>query len=719
MALASESLDALRDVEIDPEALRPEDDEDLNRLLEREHEAAMTACDQEQAGVAAPLDYYLASRAYQNHVNIDPDAHMSQMVSKDVAEVVDDLLPDILRTIWANDQLVEFEADNAQDVRFVEEVTSAVNQVFRKQIDIKEQIQDFVKSGLISRLGVLEIVTLRERDEPEILHSIDPGAVLFHASRPGLSAVELLEQNPDGTVTIKLYRRRPRTFRVEAVPYNELKFSVDADSLDQSTVEGARYVACVRRLTAASCIEQWPDKRDLWIKAAMVGGSFTTPEMADEADNPKQVATLDTEFQSTVYGNLLQTPLDVIRAYYRIDLDGDDYPELYCFVRAGGVTIHREIVHDNPFVAWTPYRIPHQLVGESQADKVSDIQDYKGGFLRIASDSAALAAMPRFAINHAAVLANPAIPTIQDALRFETGSHVRVGGRPDDMIKPLYVSDVSKPAMDVLDRADFMRDGWSGQSRRQKGLDPQAIANESGVKYDKLLSAGNGRKEYIAGNVSQAIQQLGLKMLAALTRYGEPMSVQIAGHWQNVDPAMWSDTLRPIVHLSGAVGSRDLEVQFTGMAMQQMSAFIQMFGPANPWIGPMQLAEIMREAMQSYGFRADERFVSRPDDAQIQQFFQALAQQKDPKITVEELRNERERERLMTEAASNKYRLDIDRGSAIMDNRLKALIAASLDRRERDISKDELAVEREKIDAQKQIAESNARAQAQQDGASD
>ena len=100
--------------------------------------------------------------------------------------------------------------------------------------------------------------------------------------------------------------------------------------------------------------------------------------------------------------NLLSRNITIMREYYRADLDEDGYPELNMIVRVGQYIIHKEPVEDNDFSYWVPYRIPHEFLGESQADKLMNIQDLKTSFWRSTNDAAAYASRPRVAYDHRA-----------------------------------------------------------------------------------------------------------------------------------------------------------------------------------------------------------------------------------------------------------------------------------------------------------------------------
>ena len=711
---AEDDQEELEPVEITDERLRPQSLSSLARLLASEHSIATDYHSLLGDQQTDALGYYLADRNFK-YTRIPDEGTMSQMISKDVSANIDDLMPDLLRVVSASDQLIEYESGGPGDRQYVQEVTATVNAVLRRQVDFKEQVHDFIKDGLIQKLGLFEVQVLSEHQIPQRLVNPDYATLMWHAQQPSTISIRRIEGND--AIVNKLI---PTKFRIQAVAPEDLSVSLDGDTLDQSTVDGPRYVGLRRHLSVGSIIQQWPKQAAKILAAASIHTDQTVDDGGTQAADLEQLRRWRGEHDDNIAmsENLLASPTWIYREFYRVDLDRDGYPELLQIIRVGNYILHYEPVADNPFAWWMPYRIPHAFWGEAQADKITSIQDYRTSFLRSSTDAAAYAARPRLAYDYQ--LADRfGTPTMADILRSEPGSPIRTPGDPRATLSTVSVGDVTTPAIRALEYGDQLKEEWSGQSRRQRGLDPETVANESGTKYDKLIQVGSARTEFIAWRLSGGFEILGRKLVTALRTHSQPVDVKLQGGWQQVNPAWWPDTLVPIVHVSGAVGSRDIEVEHLLLLFQKQNEMISAAGLENPWVGFPELAETLHALINTLGFRDVERFLKSPPQEISQQFIENILanQQEDPRVLVERMKQEGENTRAQGSAQVDKYRLDqtasTERGKKKADVRMKGAELKQdreLRMRELDIEEKKLELERDKIRAEREAAEREERA---------
>ena len=96
------------------------------------------------------LEYYLRE-PYGNEVE-----GRSQIVTGEVAEVVDGALPQIMKVFTTSSKAVEFEPVNVGDGAIAEQVTAYVNHIFYKDNNGFELMHDWFKDGLLQKVGVLK-----------------------------------------------------------------------------------------------------------------------------------------------------------------------------------------------------------------------------------------------------------------------------------------------------------------------------------------------------------------------------------------------------------------------------------------------------------------------------------------------------------------------------------------------------------------------------------
>ena len=656
--MTQEELDQ---AEITPDLLRPENEEELGRLLEFEQLNASSCYLSAGKQAADAMDYYLANSKYYTFTGVDSQATTSQIVAKIVAEVVDEITPDIVRVLLGNVNVVEFEAEREEHHELIRAATEAVNSVFRMQRDFPMQVLDYVKTGLIEKVGVWEVLVFAPYEQPEV-HELS-----FEALQ-GLRQMQNIRfevmgsgASPD-TVRATVFKRTPTSFRIRHVDPRHLYVSSDARSLDQSTPYGARYVGIKERTSVSGAILQWPDKRDQLLKLARM----SPVNSVDNAQEGAAAATLREsreQLNQTDYDtakNLYGKPIEIMREYIRCDFDADEYPELLMCIRVGRTILHKEPVDDNLLAMWTPYRIPDQIIGESAADKVMSLQDLATSFLRSSNDAAAFSSRPRIAYDAARVQGSD-VPTLLDLMTWEAGAPIRTDGSPKDSLMPIQMTDVTGPSVKMLGLTNQMKEAWSGVRQVQQGLNPELLnRQESGKHFQELLQAANGRKEDLARQASFGMAALGGRLLQAMVRYGEKMQVRIDDTYQEVDPSLFQSDMRPIVHVSGAAGSRSLEMSHLNVMFDRQVQMFEQLGPANPYIGVPEIMETFRELVDAFGFRNPHRFVKTPPQQKVEQFLQNLLNQKDPAVQIEEMKGAVEELRIEAEASGNKYRLDQD-----------------------------------------------------------
>ena len=97
------------------------------------------------------LEYYLGDK-----LGTEIDGR-SQVVSTDVADTIESLLPNLLRVFTASDKVVHCEPMTAEDVPMASQATAYLNHVFYKENDGFQLLYNFFKDALIEKNGFLKI----------------------------------------------------------------------------------------------------------------------------------------------------------------------------------------------------------------------------------------------------------------------------------------------------------------------------------------------------------------------------------------------------------------------------------------------------------------------------------------------------------------------------------------------------------------------------------
>ena len=127
------------------------DDNLLKSILESEIDDAIGYLETETTDERQrALEYYMRE-PYGNEV-----PGKSQIVTGEVAEVVDGALPQIMKVFTSSKDAVVFEPVNQGDEATAEQATAYVNHIFYKDNDGFEIMHDWFKDGLMQKVGVVK-----------------------------------------------------------------------------------------------------------------------------------------------------------------------------------------------------------------------------------------------------------------------------------------------------------------------------------------------------------------------------------------------------------------------------------------------------------------------------------------------------------------------------------------------------------------------------------
>ena len=81
----------------------------------------------------------------------------SQVVSTDVADTVETILPNLLKIFTASDQTVKCEPVKAEDVALAEQATNYINYIFNKDNNGFSILYTWFKDALIEKNGIVKV----------------------------------------------------------------------------------------------------------------------------------------------------------------------------------------------------------------------------------------------------------------------------------------------------------------------------------------------------------------------------------------------------------------------------------------------------------------------------------------------------------------------------------------------------------------------------------
>jgi hypothetical protein len=505
---------------------------DLLAYLQSEHERAFDPELVEARKIA--LEYY------QGMPFGDEVDGRSQLVTRDVAEVIDYMTIAVMRVMIA-DKVVEFEPSAAGSEQAAKEATELVSWQFMRQQPGISILRDALIAGLKEKTGILKTWAEQREIVVEGLATDLNDETIIAAEETGE-----YDQDPVSGEVVPVYRVRrrvaaPPKFLDAAVPNEEFGFSPEARALDD-----AGYIDHRTRYTL------W-ELADTFGLSAEEAGTFgddvgVGKQLSDARDTARSYKDSD----SMAVG--MARMVWVEEEYVFWDWNGDGHAERIRVHRIGTKVLDVTPVDEQPFVIWCPFPSAHRIVGDSLADKTMDIQRVRSVLLRQAMDALYFANAPRSLIDTSNMDEN----TVDDILSIVPGAPIRYRGNAP---QPWSMPFAAPHAFTALEFMTGERESRTGVIRHNQGLNPDTL-NKTASGMAMIREAGGAFEEYIARNFAEAVAELFEKKLRLLNRYGAVAEVRVGGEFRQVDASALSPDMTIGIRVGLGTGNKDKRLEY-------------------------------------------------------------------------------------------------------------------------------------------------------------
>ena len=368
-------LAAQIEAELNPDQM---DGAELQGIVGKEIEDAIDYIDNWISPVRATATQYYRGEPFGNE-----EEGRSQVVSMDVRDTVQAIIPSLMRIFHSTERTVEYIPQGPEDIDAAKQATEYANYIINRDNNGFLHMHAAFKDALIRKAGILkcywddqtrfethdltglddnalaalmadpdadvEIVASEMVGEP----SIDPmtGEIV---PPPSVHAVRVTYVHPDGRV------------RLEAVPPEEFLISREAKSLEDSD-----YVAHRRVVTVSELVAMGYDYDEVSSLASAYDEMETNVERytRNKALTNEMNERYDPAMKKVLY----------VENYIKVDYDGDGIAELrkVCTAGDGNTILANEPCAMVPFAVFCPDPEAHDFFGMSIADTVMDIQRIK------------------------------------------------------------------------------------------------------------------------------------------------------------------------------------------------------------------------------------------------------------------------------------------------------------------------------------------------------
>lgn len=667
------------------------DDDELQGIVGTEIDDAIDFIDNTVSPIRAKATEY-----YRGEPFGDEEDGRSQVVSMDVRDTVQAIMPSLMRVFTSGDKVVEFVPRGPEDVAMAKQATEYVNYVFQKDNAGFLVLHSAFKDALVRKNGVIKFYWDESYEtQTSEMTGLDDMALATLSGDPTVSmdivsSYPAFEQTEEMAAVgqeapllhdVRATRRLPQgRVKVEAVPPEE--FLIDRRA---KSIEDAELVAHRRVVTVSDLVAMGYDRDEIESLAS------DTDEMDMNVERYTRNPALTNA--SSDRSDPAMRKVSYIEAYIKVDRDGDGIAELrkVCVAGVGNKILSDQPWDVVPFASFCPDPEPHDYFGMSIADIVMDIQRIKSVVMRNTLDSLAMSIHPRIAITEGQV-------NIDDVLNTETGAIIRQ--RSPGQVQPLTMPFVGQQAFPVLTYMDEVKQNRTGISKAAAGLDADALQSSTAGAVAATVNAAQQHIEMIARIFAETgMKTLFRGILRLIVQNQDAIRmVRLSNEFVPIDPRSWNASMDASANVALGNGTDAERMAMLQNLMQMQKEALTTLGPINPLTDMQKLYNTLSEMTSLAGFKDTSRFWSdpaqfqppqTPDEpdineqliaVQIQQI-QADMQKKAAELQLERedmlMKDDRERDKMEMELYMSAAELQAKYGTQINVEQIKKSTAIS------------------------------------------
>ena len=550
----------------------------------------------------------------------------SQVVSTDVADTIETILPNLLRIFTASDQVVKCEPVKSEDVPLAEQATNYINYIFNKDNNGFSVLYTWFKDALLEKNGIVKVYwddsssveqetyeNLNDQEyqllvDDENVEIVEESSVVDEGMKEAMSLVaaqaeaqgEVVGEEPVPMLHNCIIKRTSKggKVKIENVPPEEFLIQRTAKS-----IETANFVAHRVSKTRSDLIEMGFDRE-------VVENLPTTNNIILNNERLTRYSDIDqSPFDNAPDNSTAE--IEIYECYVRCDMDGDGVAELRKVIVAGesGYEILENMPCDNiPFCSLTPIPMPHRFYGRSVAELVEDVQLVKSTVMRQLLDNMYLTNNNRVAIMDGMV-------NLDDLLTSRPGGVVRTKQPPSQVMLPMQSQTISQQAFPLLEYLDTIRETRTGITRYNQGLDADSL-NKTATGVNAIMTQSQMRMELIARVFAETgIKDLFRRIFELTCKYQDKERiVELNNQFIPVKPTEWRNRFNISITVGLGSGSKEQQIMMLNNILErQLQAFQLQGNREYPMVSLKNIYNSLSKIIENAGLKNVENYFVNPD----------------------------------------------------------------------------------------------------------
>lgn len=559
---------------------------------------------------AQAMDYYLGE-PFGNEME-----GRSAVVSREVLEVIEWILPSLIRIFTSGDKAVEFEPQMPEDEACAKQETEYVNYVFYRRNEGFLILYTWFKDALLSKNGIVKTFCDKKEevtkesyqsitdDEFAILVSDEELEPIAHTKR-----TESMEVAPGALIQypvhdVQFKRTRISHDKIVAnVPPEEFLISSKANSPNPKK---APFVCHRTRKTVSELVEMGYDSKILETIPSEDKGPLEQEFLA------RRNITDERNLESLSQEDKSMREVWIYECYLKVDYDDDGIAELRKVTLAGNEVLDNEEFDSIPFSSLTPVILTHKFFGLSIADLVKDLQLIKSTIWRQILDNLYLN-------NNSMMAADVNTVNLDDLLARRPGGNIRTMGPPMNSLMPVITPPIPPESYTMIEYIDQVKETRTGVGKQFQGLNADILKDANIPAVQGLLSAAEQRVEMIARIFAETgVKQLFLDLHELCRKYpNKPEVVKLTGGWVQVDPRDWKQRTNMTVSVGLGSASKNQQLLAINSIIQDQAQVVQA-GGMGMLVSPDNIYKALKRKAEINGFKNGDEYFQDPAKAKPQ-----------------------------------------------------------------------------------------------------
>lgn len=530
----------------------------------------------------------------------------SSVVSTDVADAIEWIMPEVMKAFTQNNEVVTFDPIGPNDRRQAELESRFVYDVLMKDNNGFIALHEFFKDALLQKNGFFKCYYKQEAcvtvENYTGLNELELEMLLTDPELELTGKSESEYSDEHGTISVyDVNVKRTRMegkIHVECVSPDDIRVNRMHNSV---SLKDARFISHSMLKTKSDLLEDGFDKE-------LVDSLPTESEEFRESRNYRFTMQGENTAPMGVSKDASTALYDVSECFLRMDLNGDGIAERVKITVAGfdnpTTILDIEEVEEWPFVSATAILMSHKLFGLSIYDRLKEIQEQKTALWRNILDNMYLQ-------NNQRTIALEGMVNLDDLLVSRPGGIIRA--KRADAVTPYVTPQLSGDVYKMVDYLDQVRAGRVGVSPEGSAADVSigdAVGSEG---VERLLS----QKEELVGLMVRVFAETGIKPLMEMIRrllikhIDTTVDYEFHDEWVQIAPQNWVKRKHTTVRVGTGSGNRKEQAA----ALTQILAYQEklMAAPGQALVTEAQVYNALNDLAKTSGMPGVGAYFLDPD----------------------------------------------------------------------------------------------------------